>query len=242
MFDVQNITFGNVYLPSGNDPLVRSNRENYVAEILPSLLVNTRENGCIGGDWNCVTENIDATKNASNKKSPCLKRLLKTFSWLDSFRSLYPNDHVFSRHYDTTLHGEGATRIDRMYHYGDLEIISAEYVGVAFSDHLSLVFTIKVPQQLSGLLCPKSKPLFKANPDVIRDKIFQARLKDSFALWSEIKEYGIDILIWWELVVKTGIKKLLIERGKEMAKVRRGELNLLLLQQSYLVRTMAKTG
>ena len=73
-----------------------------------------------------------------------------------------------------------------MYHYGDLEIISAEYVGVVFSDHLSLVFTIKVPQQLSRLLCPKNKPLFKANPDVIRDKIFQARLKDSFALWSGV--------------------------------------------------------
>ena len=37
-------------------------------------------------------------------------------------------------------------------------------------------------------------------------------------------------------MVKPGIKKLLFERGKEMAKEKRGQLNLLLLQQSYLVR------
>lgn len=124
---------------------------------------------------NCITENIDATKNASNKKSPCLKRLVNTFTWSDSFRSLHPTDHVFSRYNDTNLHGEGATRIDRMYFHKDLEILSAEYVGVAFSHHFTYVTEVRVPQQFSRLLCPKSKPLFKSNPDVIRDNIFQSR-------------------------------------------------------------------
>ena len=36
--------------------------------------------------------------------------------------------------------------------------------------------------------------------------------------------------------MKPGLKKLLLERGKEITKAKRGELNLLLLQQSYLVR------
>ena len=91
VFDIENTTFGNVYLPSGNEALAKSNRENYAAEVLPSLLVNAKENSCVGGDWNSITENIDATKNASNKKSPCLKRLLKTFSFQDSYRSLHPS-------------------------------------------------------------------------------------------------------------------------------------------------------
>ena len=39
-------------------------------------------------------------------------------------------------------------------------------------------------------------------------------------------------------MVKPGIKKLLIERGKEMKQERMGALNLLMLRQSYLVRKL----
>ena len=35
-FDIENITFCNVYLPSGNDPEKRNSRENYVAETNPN--------------------------------------------------------------------------------------------------------------------------------------------------------------------------------------------------------------
>ena len=40
---------------------------------------------------------------------------------------------------------------------------------------------------------------------------------------------------WWDLIVKPGIKRLLIERGKEMNMERSGQLNLLFLKQAYLV-------
>ena len=48
----------------------------------------------------------------------------------------------------------------------------------------------------------------------------------------------MDVLTWWELVVKPGIKRLAIHRGKEINRGKRGELNLLLLQQSYLARKL----
>ena len=38
LFNIDNVTFGNVYLPSGNDPSIRNSRENYAAEIIPKLL------------------------------------------------------------------------------------------------------------------------------------------------------------------------------------------------------------
>ena len=66
-------------------------------------------------------------------------------------------------------------------------------------------------------------------------QIFNQQLKESFSLWSEVRQAGLDILPWWELVVKPGVRKLLIERGKEMSRERSGQLNLLLLRQSYLV-------
>ena len=43
-------------------------------------------------------------------------------------------------------------------------------------------------------------------------------------------------MLWWDLLVKPGIKKLLINRGKEIKHEKLGALNLLMLRQSYLVR------
>ena len=39
------------------------------------------------------------------------------------------------------------------------------------------------------------------------------------------------ILQWWEMLVKPGIKRLCIQRSKELGKAKREELNLLLLRQ-----------
>ena len=234
-YHINNITFGNVYLPSGNDPVIRNKREDYCGRIIPQLLINQKDDGVIGGDWNCIVNNLDATNNQSSKMSACLKRVIKNFNWTDSFRSIYPTKKIFSRYYDHHQYGEGATRIDRSYQYGRAEVIQAQYVGVAFSDHFSLIITLKVPEQFARLSCPRSRPLFKAKPEVVTDPLFKFRLAETFSSWAQVKDYGLDILTWWELIVKPGVKKLLIERGKELNKERSGVLNLLLLRQSYLV-------
>ena len=44
----------------------------------------------------------------------------------------------------------------------------------------------------------------------------------------------MDTLVWWEVIVKPGIRKLARVREKEMRKDSRGKLNLLLLRQAYL--------
>ena len=95
VFDIDNITFGNVYLPSGNEQTMRNSRENYSAEILPQLLINYKDGGCIGGDWNCIIKDVDATRNEAQKISPSLKRLVRNFRWSDSFRHLHPQSLTF---------------------------------------------------------------------------------------------------------------------------------------------------
>ena len=160
---------------------------------------------------------------------------MKNFHWSDSFRSLHPKSLTFSRYYDHSKYGEGATRIDRQYYWGNIEIIEVKYVGVAFSDHQAYVVKIKIPGISSKLLSPKSRPQFKAKPEVVKDHIFYQRLQISFSSWLEVKQAGLDLLSWWELIVKPGIKNLLINRGKELNKLKTGQLNLLLLRQAYLV-------
>ena len=238
-FNIENITFCDVYLPSGSDSIMKNGRENYAAETIPQILINCKQFGCIGGDWNCIIDKNDATKYPSSKHSKSLQRLVKIFAWTDSFKKLHPDSQQFSRYYDITAQGEGATRIDRMYHYGQLQIIEASYVGVAFSDHLSLIIKIKLPENMSKLVSPKSKPFFKSKPSVIQDEIFQSRLKTNFKLWQEVrKSTNITVLTWWELVVKPSIKKLLITRGQEINRQRNGELNLLNIRQLYLVKKL----
>ena len=116
--------------------------------------------------------------------------------------------------------------------------MEAKYVGVAFSDHLSLIVKIKLPENMQKMSSPKSKPLFKSKPNVIQDKLFKSRLKEKFKLWSTVRDAGLDVLSWWELVVKPGVKKLLIERGREINFDKSVELNLLQIRQAYLVKQM----
>ena len=79
VFNVGDTTFANVYLPCGNDQGMRNLREEYISLIIPQLLINKKDFGCIGGDWNCITEKLDATKNQTQKMSTSLKRAIKTF-------------------------------------------------------------------------------------------------------------------------------------------------------------------
>ena len=44
----------------------------------------------------------------------------------------------------------------------------------------------------------------------------------------------MDTLLWWEVVVKPGIRKLAMVRGKELNRDRKESLNLLLVRQAYL--------
>ena len=87
---------------------------------------------------------------------------------------------------------------------------------MAFSDHLSYIVTLKVPSPLQKMLFPKSRPFFKTTPTIVKDKQFQARLAKHMKEWQEVKKFGVPVLTWWEVLVKPGIKKLAIERSKEV--------------------------
>ena len=90
----------------------------------------------------------------------CRKYVSIQFNWVDSFICIHPNLKHYSRYFKDSFHGEGASRIDRMYHFGDLVVLKADYVGVAFSDHMYLVVKIQLPDTLSKVLLPKPKSFF----------------------------------------------------------------------------------
>ena len=186
IFDVGNLMFRSLYLPSGTDSKSCTSREHYCSETIPRLLIHSKSTGCIGGDLNCIVDRKDATKHQDAKISPSLQRLIKTFKWHDCFRELHPNDKTFSRYY-ANIRTEGATRIDRMYLWGDVTVKDAKYCSLAFSDHMAHIVTIFLPYHLNRILSPKSCPSYKIKAELVKDPIFQERLKDSMANWLDIK-------------------------------------------------------
>ena len=170
--------------------------------------------------------------------SPSLVRMIQTFEMADSFRVLHPSIKTFSHYYNTVQLGAGATRIDRSYSWGDMGVVEAKYVPVAFSDHMAYVVSFSLPAPHARIFSPRSRPLFKIRPEVICDPVFQEWLADSMADWKQVKDLGIDVLQWWEILVKPGVRKLAIQRSKQLNKEKRGELNLLLLRQAYLARKL----
>ena len=131
---------------------------------------------------------------------------------------------------------QGYTRIDRCYMWGGLSVSEAKYEPAAFSDHHAHLVSLSLPPNISRITSAKARPIFKIKPEVIRDDKFKAQLAAAMSRWNQAKEGGLELMVWWEVLVKPGIKKLAMERGKEMNKERRGMLNLLLLQQSYHAR------
>ena len=242
IFDVNEMTFANLYFHSGTDANARSGREKICSEILPNLLINSKESGCAGGDLNCIVDRKDATKNPGSKLSKCLLRLVKLRNWRDSFRVLHPTSLTFSRFYENSR-AEGASRIDRCYSFGDLEVKKAFYVPIAFSDHFAHVVEYLVPEKLKYLVSPKCRPSFRIQAEVIKDEVFKERLAASIQMWDRVREFNDNIsgsatLSWWEQLVKPGIRKLALERTKEMYTCRKEVLNLLLIRQAYLTRKL----
>ena len=247
VFDIGEISFSNIYLHSGTDAHSRGGRERICSEVLPNLLINNKESGCSGGDFNCITKKIDATNNPESKMSRCLERLIKLKEWQDSYRILYSKADTFSRYYANTR-AEGASRIDRCYHYGGLTVKDAKYLPIAFSDHFAHVVQFILPDPLVKLLSPKSRPSFKLRAEVLQDQLFKERLAEAMVTWQRVRRYQdgedsqLGILYWWDMLVKPGMRKLAQQRSKEINMARRGELNLLLLRQSYLTHKIASLG
>ena len=247
IFNIGELTLSNIYLNSGTDARSRAGREKICSEVLPNMLLNSKESGCCGGDFNCIIKKNDATKNPDSKMSKCLERLVKLKEWQDSYRSLHPTAETYSRYYVNTR-AEGARRIDRCYQFGGLKVKEAKYLPLAFSDHFAHVVQFILPDQLSKVLSPKSRPSFRLRAEVLKDSVFKYRLEESMKSWQRVRQFQsedsreIGTLYWWEKLVKPGIRKIAMQRSKEINLARREALNLLMLRQIYLTRKITVLG
>ena len=148
MFNIGEITFVNVYLPSGTDSLSRNQRENMLGETLPNLLHKRKREGILIGDWNCIVNKEDSLFHPESKISPTLRRFIRTFDLSDFFRANDPNSHQYSHYCYSSTGVTSATRIDRGYWYGNICPVTSEYIPTAFSDDFAYLVSIEITDGL----------------------------------------------------------------------------------------------
>ena len=191
--------------------------------------------GAHRGNFNCIITKPDAAHNPESKVSRCLERLAAVNDWKDSFRDLHPKSQEYSRYYSNSR-AEGASRIDRCYHHDELKVKSAKYIPLAFSDHFAHLVQFILPNKMARILSPKTRPSFRLKADVISDSVFKERLGKAMILWQRVREFQDKESK--KLLVKPGIRKIAIQRSKEMNIARKEELNLLMLRQLFLTRKL----
>jgi exonuclease III len=75
----QNVTIVNIYAPSGNER--RRGRENDLSNELPYLLRDIPPSLLVGGDFNSVLTNLDATRHPNYSRA--LQEFIRGFDLLD---------------------------------------------------------------------------------------------------------------------------------------------------------------
>ena len=226
----EKLTVVNIYLPSGTDQKTKTERESII-DNLPNLLLYKKESGIIGGDFNCITDKQDALLHPDQKMSKCLKKLIKLYDLSDAFRNLFPMQKQFSRYY-VWKGATGATRIDRCYSWGNFKSRDAAYHALSFSDHLAHVVSFQSPSELYQKENPRKRSIYKIKHWLVKDATFQERIRSEFEHWMEMKEH-FSAIYFWEEVVKPGIRKVAIQREREINQEKMQELQALQLKLDF---------
>ena len=98
----------------------------------------------------------------------------------------------------------------------------SEYVPIAFSDHFGLITEIKLSGPVTDVSIPRHVKKMNISNEVACDNIFKNRVARAFPVWEEIFKNGLDVLTWWELVVKPGVREIAIDGNREIIRDKKG--------------------
>ena len=82
-------TVANAYLHSGTDQKSRIDRESFISDIIPNLMLCKKQAGFLCGDFNSIVEKKDSLVHPDKKLSKCFKKLIDLYKLRDVFRQLY---------------------------------------------------------------------------------------------------------------------------------------------------------
>jgi exonuclease III len=160
----QNGTIVNIYAPSGAE---RRDRENVFSNELPYLLRDIPPSLLVGGDFNSVLTNLDATGHPNYSRA--LQEFIRGFELLDTWET--SQERATYTHYTS----RGATRVDRIYASRNLSRHKrrAETRVAAFTDHLVVMIRIA----LEATTMRRGRSYWKMNMALLCEERFQEQLR-----------------------------------------------------------------
>lgn len=206
---IGSVSIANVYAPSGNT-YARDRKLFFRNELVPYL--NGLNRLVMLGDFNAVTRVEDRLENGifSGKPDSDLKNVIASFDLTDTWLKVSGTDNGYTRRGPTSL-----ARLDHIYVTNDLvpAVSSVLCQNVSFSDHSCLACVLHTPE-LRTPQAPMVNKTWKLNREVLTEEEYIAKIKCFFKSARRLPLYQSDKCLWWDTIVKPGIKRVTIHYSR----------------------------
>ena len=220
----------NIYAPSGNNP--QQEREDLFKHHILYYLRNNLSNTILCGDFNCITNVKDKTRNGTCPISKSLQHMIKNLNLKDiwNFKHSQVEFTYFRENY--------GSRIDRIY-AGDLkDKITNIYVKpLSFSDHSSVITEFNLDCNIS-----LGKFYWKLNTKLLELDDIEVEFKYYWDNLCKEKHLHVNLNEWWGNCAKIKIKKFFQKKGREESNFKQGLIRYLEGKLHRLYQTLHDSG
>ena len=185
----------NVYAYHSSYP--KQKREGFFNQIYDFANINLTKILC--DDFNCVenpTLDRYSAKTSSNTESKHLTELVQICKMFDCATKLQQTKHTFFSEISSS-------RIDRIYAFNDVNVVSVRVSPNHFSDHNALIVQVDIPLQAL-----RGKGYWKNNVTCYENEVFLTDLETKWKIWKK-QQKSLSLVEWW-IQVKNKVKKLVI--------------------------------
>lgn len=190
---VHNTTMCNVYAPSGS--ALRAERERFFNNTIAYYLRYRTDHVILGGDFNCVVRQCDAT---GSNPSPALQATIQQLRMHDVWLQLRSREPGY-----TFITHNSSSRLDRLYVSANLrEQLRATDIHVCcFSDHKAVTARICIP-------LPDRAPgrgFWSLRPHLLSTDNLE-ELQTQWQYWTRQRRYYRSWMEWWLSCAKSKLK------------------------------------
>ena len=195
----------NVYAPSGSK--FHQEREQMFRDDIIFYLRNNLSNTIFCGDFNCVLNKKDISKNGTCPLSKSLSSTVSNLNLKDIWNVLR-NDIEF-----TYFRNNYGSRLDRIYATEfQSKLTNIVTKPVSFSDHHGVIVDISFDPGVD-----MGKFYWKLNTKLLEDEDIELEFKNEWDKLVKFKSNYVNINEWWEGCAKVGIRKFFKKRGGRKA-------------------------
>lgn len=191
---VNNTTLANIYAPSGS--IARAERERFFNNTIAYYLRHCTEYVVMGGDFNCVLRQCDAT---GSNTSPALQATVRQLQMCDVWVQLRGSELG-----PTYITHNSASRLDRFYvNPGLRENIREVNTHVcSFTNHKAVTLRICLP----SLGREHGKGFWSLRPHLLSEENIE-EFQIRWQFWTRQRRNFESWIMWWQFYAKLQIKK-----------------------------------